>query len=133
MPDNRSIQPDSASFDPEILPIYVCIRDLYRLCDDYIVSSGYIQWIFDSSRDFDAARLQCVLKSFQFHEVNFFYHTDPLLFGDGSVVFVEAHMSYLWGKMFDCSRTDRISSAVTPRRSSRQRSSQRYKVNSARR
>lgn len=132
MSDNQSIRPDSSAFDPEILPIYVCVRDLYRICDDYISDHGCLQWRFMPGNS-SLSRLQQVVKSFQFHEINFFYHTDPLLFDNGSAIFIEASMSHLWGKLFGCILTDRISEAVSPRRSSRQRSSQRYKVNSARR
>lgn len=110
-----SIQPNSVDFDPEILSVYSCVRDLYRMCDDYIVSSGYIQWVFDPANP-SMVRLQQVIKSFQFHEVNFFYHTDPLMFGGGSAIFIEAHMSHLWGKMFDCVRTDRVREALSPSR-----------------
>ena len=126
MPDNRSIQPDFSAFDPEILPVYSCVRDLYRMCLSYEVFGGIIRWSI-APAEWSVSRLQAVLKSFKFHEVNYFYHVDSQLFG-GRSIFIEAHMSHLWGKMFDCVRTDRVSSAIAPRRSSRQRSPQRYKV-----
>lgn len=132
MSDNRSIRPDSSAFDPEILPVYVCVRDLYRLCECYEVVGGIVKWCFDPASP-STVRLQAVIKSFSFHEVNFFYHVDGDLFKVNRPIFIECSVSHLWGKLFDCVRTDRVSEAVSPRRSSRQRSSQRYKVHPARR
>ena len=121
----------SSSFDPEILPVYTCVRELYRICDDYISDHGCMQWRF-SPTNLSMVKLQQILKSFQHHEVNFFYHTDPLLFGDGSAIFVEAYMSHLWGKMFSTILTDRVREAISPSRRPK-RSSQRHKNSSPRR
>ena len=66
----------SSSFDPEILPVYTCIRELYQICDDYISDHGCMQWRFSPANP-SMVKLQQILKSFQHHEVNFFYHTDP--------------------------------------------------------
>ena len=114
----------SSSFDPEILPVYTCIWELYRICDDYISDHGCMQWRFSPVNP-SMVKLQQILKSFQHYEVNFFYHTDPLLFDDGSAIFVEAYMSHLWGKMFDIILTDRVCEAISPSRRSK-RSSKRY-------
>lgn len=133
MSNNQSIHPDFPAFDPGILPVYTCVKRLYLLCSGYVLSSGYIQWVFDSPDARASVGLQEVFASFNFFEVNYTYHVGSELFETKPKMFIECSVSHLWGKMFDCVRTDLVSEAVTPRRSSRQRSSQRYKVNSARR
>ena len=136
MPDNRSIRPDSSSFDPEIWPVFSCVRFLYRFCSHYELSGDSVRWFFSPGIDASVAvSLQSVLKSFQFHEVNYCQCIERELFEspDGSSsLCISSYIPHLWGKMFDCVRTDRVSSAIAPRRSSRQRSSQRNKKHSVR-
>lgn len=77
-----------------------------------------------------------IYESFKHHEVNFCSRVEEELF-DGPEwpigrVLISCYIPHLWGKMFDCLRTDRVSEAVSPSRRPK-RPSQRHKNSSPRR
>nr|DAP65793.1 MAG TPA: hypothetical protein [Microviridae sp.] len=132
---NRTFDELSTSFDPDVWPVYSCVWNLYRHCDHYELSGDSVCWVFLLKEE-PYADLSRIYESFRHHEVNFCSRVAEELF-DGPEwsngrVLISCYIPHLWGKMFDCLRTDRVSAAVSPSRRPK-RSSQRHKNNSPRR